>query len=50
MRCYALQGERGQALRHYQSLADMLRNQLDTEPDDKTRHLFEELHRESEPT
>ena len=41
MRCYARQGERGQALRHYQILAELLRNELKAVPAPETIKLFE---------
>lgn len=43
MRCFELQGERGQALRHYQTLAMMLDEELGAEPDEQTRELYERL-------
>lgn len=41
MRCYARQGERSQALRHYQVLAELLRNELKAVPAPETIKLFE---------
>ena len=48
MRCYARQGERGQALRHYESLVTLLREELGTKPAAETRALFERLQRGEE--
>ncbi len=45
MRCYARQGERGQALRHYQSLVELMRDELGAPPDPETTALFERLQR-----
>ncbi|MCU0492973.1 MAG: tetratricopeptide repeat protein [Chloroflexaceae bacterium] len=45
MRCYARQGEASQALRHYQQLARLLRDELDTEPSTETSSLYERLRR-----
>jgi DNA-binding SARP family transcriptional activator len=49
MRCYARQGERGLALRHYQELAEMLRSELATEPDGMTHALVEALRQGLDP-
>ena len=45
MRCLARLGETGQAARHYQSLSQMLRQELNTLPAPKSRLLFEQLRR-----
>jgi DNA-binding SARP family transcriptional activator len=45
MRCYARLGERGQALRHYQTLVDLMRAELGADPARETRLLYEQLHR-----
>ena len=45
MRCYARQGEPSQALRHYQSLVALMREELGIEPAAETRALFERLQR-----
>lgn len=41
MRCYARQGERSQALRHYQVLTELLRTELKAVPAPETIKLFE---------
>jgi predicted ATPase/DNA-binding SARP family transcriptional activator len=43
MRCHARQGERSQALRHYQILRDLLRRELQACPAPETVDLFERL-------
>jgi predicted ATPase/DNA-binding SARP family transcriptional activator len=43
MRCYAQVGERSQALRLYQRFSERLRKELDAEPEDETRELYEEV-------
>lgn len=43
MRLYVLQGRRESAIKQYQTCRDVLRRQLDVEPDDETRRLFEEI-------
>ncbi|MBC8162155.1 MAG: tetratricopeptide repeat protein [Roseiflexaceae bacterium] len=43
MRCYARQGERGQALRHYQSLVETLRAEIDADPAPETMVLYQQL-------
>lgn len=43
MRCCAHQGERGQALRQYQGLAELLRVELGTAPAAETTALYEQL-------
>jgi DNA-binding SARP family transcriptional activator len=43
MRAYARQGEVGQALRHYQGLAERLRDELKTVPAAETQALYEKL-------
>ena len=45
MRCYARLGEVGQALRHYQTLADRLRDELKATPAPETQALYERLRR-----
>jgi two-component SAPR family response regulator len=45
MRCLARQGELGQALRHYRSLAGFLQEEFDTPPDPETVDLYERLRR-----
>jgi non-specific serine/threonine protein kinase len=44
MRCYVRQGERGQALRHYQSLLEWMRDELGSPPAPETTALYERLH------
>ena len=41
MRCLALQGERNAALRHYQSVAILLKNELGVEPLAETSRLYQ---------
>jgi DNA-binding SARP family transcriptional activator len=48
MRSYALPGERGRALEHYQTLVGFLREELGTEPAPETRALYEGLRRGDE--
>ncbi|HEY1351554.1 MAG TPA: BTAD domain-containing putative transcriptional regulator [Ktedonobacteraceae bacterium] len=43
MRCHARQGERSQALRHYQVLANLLHRELQACPAPETADLFERL-------
>jgi predicted ATPase/DNA-binding SARP family transcriptional activator len=43
MRCYARVGDRSQALRLYQRFADRLRKELEAEPEEDTKELYEEL-------
>ena len=45
MRCYARQGESGQAVRHYQQLHAALRQELNTEPSPETTLLYQRLRR-----
>jgi two-component SAPR family response regulator len=45
MRCLARQGELGQALRHYRSLAEFLQAEFDAPPDPETVALHERLRR-----
>lgn len=45
MRCYARQGEPGQALRHYQSLAALLNDELGAAPSPETVELYDRLRR-----
>jgi len=48
MRCYGRQGDRSRAIRHYQSLSRLLRDELHTSPSPETRLLFERLRRGDE--
>jgi predicted ATPase/DNA-binding SARP family transcriptional activator len=43
MRCYVRRGERGQALRHYQSLLEWMRDELGSPPAPETTALYERL-------
>ncbi|HBY96566.1 MAG TPA: hypothetical protein DEP84_21925 [Chloroflexi bacterium] len=43
MRCYARLGERGQALRHYQVVVELLDEELGAPPAPETTLLFERL-------
>jgi DNA-binding SARP family transcriptional activator len=43
MRLYARAGRRGAALRQYETCAEFLRRELDTEPEPETRRLYLEL-------
>lgn len=43
MRCYARQGERGQALRHYQALVDLMRDEFGSPPAPETTALVARL-------
>ncbi len=43
MRCQAASGERGQALRHYEELVQLLDKRLGTAPAPETRDLYERL-------
>jgi DNA-binding SARP family transcriptional activator/Tfp pilus assembly protein PilF len=45
MRCNARQGEVGQALRQYQALRQLLRDELDADPSAETTLLYERLRR-----
>jgi DNA-binding SARP family transcriptional activator len=45
MRCYARQGEAGQALRQYQTLSELLRAELGAQPAAETTFLYERLKR-----
>lgn len=45
MRCYARQGELGQALRHYQRLVDLMQTELGAQPGPETMELVERLRR-----
>lgn len=45
MRCYARQGELGQALRQYRSLAEFLQAEFNAPPDPETIDLYESLRR-----
>ena len=43
MRCYARVGDRSQALRLYQRFSERLRRELEAEPEEATRELYDEL-------
>ena len=43
MRLRALSGDRAGALRHYARLRDILRQELDAEPDPASRQLYEQI-------
>jgi len=43
IRCYARLGERGQALRQYQALVNLLGDELGAPPEPQTEALFERL-------
>ena len=43
MRCYAILGERGRALRHYEELVELLDEELGTSPAAETKALHERL-------
>jgi DNA-binding SARP family transcriptional activator len=43
MRSYAALGERGQALRHYQTLVELLRKELDSSPAPESTELYQRL-------
>jgi predicted ATPase/DNA-binding SARP family transcriptional activator len=43
IRCLSLGGERARALRHYEQLVTLLREEVDTRPDAETTALYEEL-------
>lgn len=43
MRLYVQQGRREAALKQYHTCADALRRQLQVEPEEETRHLFDEI-------
>jgi predicted ATPase/DNA-binding SARP family transcriptional activator len=45
MRSYARQGERGQALRHYQSLVETLQAEIGADPAPETTALYQQLRR-----
>jgi predicted ATPase/DNA-binding SARP family transcriptional activator len=45
MICRARTGQRARAMRHYQHLAALLREELQTEPEPATTHLFQRLQR-----
>ncbi len=45
MRCYARSGERGQALRHYQTLTRIMRDELGSPPAPESVALYERLRR-----
>jgi DNA-binding SARP family transcriptional activator len=48
MRCYARLGERGQALRHYQTLEQLMRDELGSPPGPESLALYEQLKRGEE--
>ncbi len=48
MRCYARSGERGQALRHYQTLTRIMRDELGSPPAAESVALYERLQRGEE--
>jgi DNA-binding SARP family transcriptional activator len=48
MRCYARLGERGQALRHYQSFEQVMRDELGSPPAPESLTLYERLKRGEE--
>jgi predicted ATPase/DNA-binding SARP family transcriptional activator len=48
MRCYARLGERGQALRHYQTFEQMMRDELGSAPASESVALYERLKRGEE--
>jgi DNA-binding SARP family transcriptional activator len=43
MRLYVLQGRRESAIKQYQTCRDVLRRQLDVDPEDETKKLFDEI-------
>jgi predicted ATPase/DNA-binding SARP family transcriptional activator len=43
MRCYALVGQRQQALRLYQTLKEVLRRELEVDPSPESTHLYQEI-------
>jgi LuxR family maltose regulon positive regulatory protein len=45
MRCYARLGEQAQALRHYQNLTEVMRDELGSPPAPETTALFQRLKR-----
>ena len=45
LRCYARQGEAGRAVRHYQELRQLLRQELSTAPSSETTLLYERIRR-----
>jgi len=48
MRCYARQGERGQALRHYQTFEQLIRDELGSLPAAESAALYQRLKRGEE--
>ena len=46
MRCYVRQGERGRALRHYQSLVQTLQAEIGADPAPETTALYQQLRRD----
>lgn len=48
MRCYGRLGERGQAIRHYQIVSQLLQDELGIAPSPETRLLYERLRRGDE--
>ena len=49
MRAYAQAGRRAEALHHYRTVAESLRQELDAEPDAATTRLYEEIREGSGP-
>ncbi|MCI0398607.1 MAG: tetratricopeptide repeat protein [Chloroflexi bacterium] len=45
LRCYTRQGETGQALRHYQQLRQLLRDEMQAAPSPETTFLYERIQR-----
>jgi TolB-like protein len=50
MRSHARTGERAKALKQYQSCSDLLRRELDIEPDSETRRLYDDLKQQGSAT
>lgn len=50
MRCYVRMGERAQALRHYQTLLERLREEIGSPPAPETTALYERLRRGEDPS
>jgi len=50
MRAYAQAGRRAEALHHYQTVAESLRQELDAEPDAATTRLYEEIREGAGPS
>jgi DNA-binding SARP family transcriptional activator len=49
MRCYAAAGERGRALRHFEALARLLRDELDVSPAAETVELHGRIRHSDQP-